>query len=43
MKIIFENSINKHYIEIIPTFAFSWFDEKMFYIGWLFWGIAIYI
>lgn len=41
MKINFESSLKKQYIEILPTIDFSWYREKTLYFGWLFWNVTI--
>lgn len=41
MKITFENTYKKHYIEILPSFSISKHGTILIYLGWLFWSIMI--
>lgn len=41
MKIEFESSIRKGYIEVFPQFAIMWKYDKGIYLGWIFWCMTI--
>lgn len=41
MKIEFEFTKEKHYIDLLPQISFSWLNPPTLYIGWLLWNIII--
>jgi hypothetical protein len=41
MKINFESSYKKKYIELLPTLAVSWYSRPVIYLGFLFWSLVI--
>ncbi len=44
MKITFESSFKKRYVEITPTVAIGWWtSEYSMYVGWIFWSVNITI